>query len=752
MPSKPSDHLSRACDIVASLTLEQKAAVTTGASFWETVGVDGAPAFTLTDGPHGIRKQTGDGDALGLNDSVVAVCFPPAVAMAATFDTDLSAQVGDALGRACLAEKIGVLLGPGINMKRSPLGGRNFEYYSEDPFLAGRMAAAYVNGVQAHGVGTSLKHFAANNQETERFRYSADIDPRPLHETYLRAFEHVVRAAQPWSVMAAYNKINGVYATQDRWLLTDTLRGRWGFEGLVVSDWGAVDDRVASVAAGLDLEMPGGTGLGPAAVVAAVGHGALDEGALDEVAQRVIALALTAADNAVDTDYDKQAQHDLAVAIARRCIVLLRNEPVGDAPVLPLAPAQQVAVIGEFARTPRYQGGGSSKVNPTQVDAALEQISVLAETDVVFEPGFTTDGDGDDAGLAAAAVAAARDADVAVLFLGVPDGAESEGFDRTGWELPRAQLDLLAAVLEVNPRTAVVLSHGAVLDLAEVVAAPAVVDGQLLGEGGGAAVADILYGLDDPSGRLAETVPLRLQDTPAYLDFPGELLHVRYGEGVFIGHRYYDARGLEVRFPFGHGLSYTTTEFTDVSAVVTDDGIDVTLTATNTGGRDGRAVVQVYTGLDTSVVARPPRELKGMAAVRLAAGESTSVAVHVPRAELAYWDRDAAGPAGQSGDWVVEGGEYRIDIGHSSRDIVATTTATVAADPSTKTAGLASTLSELLADKATRPIVLGALEKSMGITELDPTLEKLIGSIPLGRIAPMLGLNAPELEGVLAKA
>ena len=270
MPSKPSDHLSRACDIVASLTLEQKAAVTTGASFWETVGVDGAPAFTLTDGPHGIRKQTGDGDALGLNDSVVAVCFPPAVAMAATFDTDLSAQVGDALGRACLAEKIGVLLGPGINMKRSPLGGRNFEYYSEDPFLAGRMAAAYVNGVQAHGVGTSLKHFAANNQETERFRYSADIDPRPLHETYLRAFEHVVRAAQPWSVMAAYNKINGVYATQDRWLLTDTLRGRWGFEGLVVSDWGAVDDRVASVAAGLDLEMPGGTGLGPAAVVAAV--------------------------------------------------------------------------------------------------------------------------------------------------------------------------------------------------------------------------------------------------------------------------------------------------------------------------------------------------------------------------------------------------------------------------------------------------------------------------------------------------
>ncbi|GAB10598.1 beta-glucosidase [Gordonia araii NBRC 100433] len=753
MTSSPADHRARATEIVASLTLRQKADITTGASFWDTVAVEsaGVASFVLTDGPHGIRKQVDGADALGLNASVPAVCFPPAVAMACTFDPELSEQVGDALGQACLAEKIGVLLGPGINMKRSPLGGRNFEYYSEDPFLAGRMAAAYVKGVQRHGVGTSLKHFAANNQETERFRVSADIDPRPLHEIYLRAFEHVVTSEQPWTVMAAYNKINGVYATQNAWLLTETLRGRWGFDGLVVSDWGAVDDRAAAVAAGLDLEMPTSNGLGPAAVVAAVGDGSLPEAALDACAERVVALALAAGDNAVDTTYDRDEQHDLAAAVARRCVVLLKNDPVDDEPLLPLTAERRIAVIGEFARTPRFQGGGSSKVNPTRVDNALDAAAGHAAPEVIFEPGFApgdADGTGDE-GMAARAVSAAREADIALVFLGVADGDESEGFDRTDWRLPQAQLDLLAAVLAVNPRTVVVLSHGSVVDLADVVAAPAVVDGYLLGEGGGSALADILYGIDDPSGRLAETIPIRLQDTPAWLDFPGEKLHVRYGEGVFIGYRWFDARELPVRFPFGHGLSYTTTTFTDVEAVASAEGIDVSLTVTNTGKRDGRAVVQVYTGLEQSVVARPPRELKGMAALALAAGENQRITVRIPRAELAYWDRAATGGDGAPGAWVVEGGDYRIDVGHSSRDIDASVTVTVAGDPSTAVLGPDSTLSEFLAVPAGRQRMAQHFQQTLG-AELDPTMEKLIGSIPLRRVAPMLGLDTAALDAMLS--
>ncbi len=752
MASTPADHRARARAIIASLPLEQRAAVTTGASFWQTVGLEdaGVRALTLTDGPHGIRKQVGGSDALGINDSVVAVCFPPAVAMACSFDPELAGLVGDALGQACLAEQVGVLLGPGINMKRSPLGGRNFEYYSEDPFLAGAMAAAFVRGVQAHGVGTSVKHFAANNQETERFRVSAEIDPRPLHEIYLRAFEHVVRVAQPWTVMAAYNKINGVYATQDRWLLTETLRDRWGFAGLVVSDWGAVDDRPAAVAAGLDLEMPGGSGLGPAAVVAAVADGSLSAEAVDACAERVVALALAAQDSAVDTDYDKPAQHDLASVVARRCIVLLQNDPVAGEPVLPLAPTTRVAVIGEFARTPRYQGGGSSKVNPVQVANALDAIAGHTAAEVVFEPGFTSSGaDGE---LAGTAVAAARAADVALLFLGVPDGDESEGFDRTDWRLPQPQLDLLAAVLAVNPHTVVVLSHGAVLDLSEVVSAPAVVDGQLLGEGGGAAIADILYGADDPSGRLAETIPLRLEDNPAYLDFPGEQLHVRYGEGVFVGYRWYDARRVPVRFPFGHGLSYTTMIFDDLGAFATAEGIDVYVTVSNTGQRAGRAVVQVYVGLAESAVARPPRELKGMATVALAAGAHQSVSVHIPRSELAYWDRMVIGPGGAAGDWVVEGGDYLVEVGHSSRDIDDAMLVAVTGDPSTEILSLDSTLSELLAVPEGRAALLAHLRQSMGIDTLDPTMEQLVGAIPLRRIAPMLGLDADGLRAMLPTA
>ncbi|NMO02089.1 beta-glucosidase [Gordonia sp. TBRC 11910] len=737
----PAALLPTARERIADLDLAAKAALTTGASFWFTTSDDaaGIPAVMLTDGPHGIRKQIGDGDALGLNNSVVAICFPPAVAMASSFDAGLIARVGDALGAQCVAESIGVLLGPGINIKRSLLGGRNFEYMSEDPYLTGRLAASLVAAVQAHGVGTSLKHFAANNQETERLRVSADIDPRPLHEIYLRAFEHVVRTAAPWTIMASYNKINGEYATQSRWLLTETLRDRWGFDGLVVSDWAAVDDRVAALAAGLDLEMPANPA-SPAAVVRAVEAGQVPYDALDDAAARVAALGLAASANARSgADYDRASHHALAREVAARCAVLLRN----DGAVLPLTSGTRVAVIGEFARTPRFQGGGSSKVNPFQVDAALDAIVEYADGPVTFAPGFVIGETASTPELIDEAATQAGAADVAVVFVGLGERDESEGFDRTGWTLPAAQIELLDAVTAANPRTVVVVSNGSVVDLAPTENAAAVVEAWLLGEASGAALADVLYGLVDPSGRLAETIPLRIEDSPAFLDFPGEHLHVRYGEGVFVGYRWYDARNLPVRYPFGHGLSYTTMTFDHVAASLTDDGIAVDVRVTNTGSRTGRAVVQVYVGVERSAVARAPRELKGIETLELAAGASMSVRIDVPRSELAYWNRDVD-------DWFVEDADYRVDVGSSSRDIKASSVIHVDGDAADTAIGLGSTILEVL----DHPVIGPRLGEMFGAlsgdgTAPDPTLLELAGSFPIGRVAPILGMTREQMSELL---
>ncbi|MFW0787295.1 glycoside hydrolase family 3 C-terminal domain-containing protein [Gordonia sp. CPCC 206044] len=743
--TRPGEHRRRAAEIVATLSDAQKASLTTGASFWYTTGLDadGVAPVMLTDGPHGIRKQAGAADALGLNDSVPAVCFPPAVAMASSFDADLVARVGDALGIECLAERVGVLLGPGVNIKRSLLGGRNFEYLSEDPFLTGRIAAALVRGVQQHGIGTSVKHFAVNNQEHERLRVSADVDPRPLHEIYLRAFEHIVRSAQPWTIMASYNKINGVYATESRWLLTDTLRDRWGFDGLVVSDWMAVDDRVAALAAGLDLEMPSSGDVGPGEVRAA----AADDGdagrVLDESACRVVELALAAEGNARDgATYDRQAHHALAREVARRCAVLLKNDDIGETgPVLPLAPSTRIAVIGEFARTPRYQGGGSSKINPFRLDTALDEIRTIADADAVdFAPGFVVGATDSDPTLVDEAIEAARGAEVAILFLGLGDDDESEGFDRADWRLPAPQLELLRRVLQANARTVVVLSNGGVVDLAEVEQAPAILEGWLLGQAGGGAIAELLYGLSDPSGRLAETIPLRIEDSPAYLDFPGEHLHVRYGEGVFVGYRWYDARQLPVRYPFGHGLSYTTFDLADLDVTSRADGLRVRATVANVGDRAGRAVVQVYVGRDDSAVARAPRELKGIGICDLAAGARSTVDIEVARSELAYWDRTLD-------DWFVEGGDHRVEVGMSSRDIRLTATVQVGGDSASARLDASSTLGEVLDDARSGPDLRARLAATMGVDELDPTMLMLVSSFPIGRVAPMLGLDVDELFG-----
>mgnify|MGYP001165242948 FL=1 len=743
---------------VADLTLEEKASLTSGLNFWHTKPVErvGIPSIMMTDGPHGLRKQAGAGDHLGVGSSVPATCFPPAVGLGSSCDVELLDRVGRALGAETSIEGVAVLLGPGINIKRSPLCGRNFEYFSEDPLISGVLGAAFVTGVQSQGVGTSLKHFAANNQETDRMRASSDIDPRPLREIYLRGFERVVRDAQPWTVMCSYNKINGVYASEDPWLLTRVLRDEWGFEGLVVSDWGAVNERVKGLPAGLDLEMPSSSGRTDAELVAAVRAGDLDESALDVAAGRVIDLVrkAQAGAGAVAGLLDVDAHHALAREAAGRSIVLLKNE--GD--ILPLAKDANLAVLGAFAEKPRYQGAGSSLINPTRLDTALEEIRALATGEVAYAPGFSLAADvaeSEAAQLRDEAAAAASAAEVVVLFLGLPARLESEGYDRDDIDLPAEQLAVLDAVRAANPNVVVVLSNGGVVALPFARDVPAILEGWLLGQAGGGATADVLFGDVNPSAKLTETIPLRLSDTPAYLDFPGEFGHVRYGEGLFVGYRWYDARNLEVAYPFGHGLSYTTFSHTDAAVRVTDSGdLEVTVTVTNTGQRDGREIVQVYTSLPGSTVQRPVRELKGFASVALTAGQSREVAVTVRRADLAYWDI-------RVDDWIVEGGEYTVEVGASSRDIRSSVTVAVEGDPVAIPLTRESSLAEAIAHPVVGEMVQGALRQMMatveGLESVMPegvSMDRMMMSFPIGRMSMMTGDQvSPEMiDGLIAMA
>jgi len=745
---------------ISGLSVEEKASLTSGESFWRTKAVGDIPSVMLTDGPHGLRKQREGGDHLGIGDSVPATCFPPAVALGSSWDVELVERVGTALGVESSIEDVAVLLGPGINIKRSPLCGRNFEYLSEDPIVSGVLGAALVRGIQSQGVGASLKHFAANNQEDDRMRSSSDVDPRPLREIYLRGFQRVVEDAQPHTVMCSYNRINGVFASENRWLLTDVLRDEWGFQGLVVSDWGAVSDRVAALRAGLDLEMPGNAGLSDAAVVASVADGSLDESVLDASAARVAELATRWADTErVEGPLDVDAHHALAREAAGRSIVLLKNDvPASDdRPLLPLAADRSIAVIGAFAEKPRYQGAGSSMIRPTRLDDALTAIRAVAR-DVAYAPGFSlaAEVDADESSrLRDEAVAAASTADVAVIFAGLPARLESEGYDRDDIDLPADQLAVIDAVVAANPRTVVVLSNGGVVTLPFSRTVPAIVEGWLLGQAGGSATADVLFGAVNPSGKLTETVPLRLEDTPAFLNFPGEEGHVRYGEGLFVGYRWYDARRMEVEYPFGHGLSYTTFSYGDASASVTASGdIEVRVTVTNTGERSGREVVQVYTSLAGSHVQRPPRELKGFGVIELEPGASGEVAVTVRREDLAYWDVRAD-------RWVVEGGEYTIEVGASSRDLRATVAAAIDGDEVRLPLTRESSLGEVLAHPVAGPMVQGALagmsELLDGASSIMPegvSMERMMASFPIGRVGMMSGgqVTPDMIDALLAAA
>lgn len=711
---------------ISGLTIAEQAALGSGATFWTTKAVGPVPALVLTDGPHGVRLQPASSDHLGLGASVEATCFPPAVALSQTWDPDLIERIGAALGDECRALGVHVLLGPGINIKRDPRCGRNFEYYSEDPLLSGTLGSAWVRGVQGRGVGTSLKHFAANNAEHDRMRASSDIDERTLREIYLRAFERVVRSARPWTVMCSYNRINGIHAAENSWLLTTVLREEWGFDGAVISDWGAVADRPAAVAAGLDLEMPATGGVTDAEVVAAVGDGTLAGAAVRRAADRVARLAdRVAGSHTAAATFDIDAHHQLARDAACRAIVLLKND--GD--LLPLSPSR-LAVIGAFAQQPRYQGGGSSHVNPTRLDIPLDEIRRhVGDYALTYCPDTA---DPIDTCRAAAA------ADTAVLFLGLTDAEESEGFDREGLDLPAEQLELLRAVVAVQPRTVVVLAHGGVVLLDEVAAAaPAILDGALLGQAGGGALADVLFGVVNPSGRLAETVPMRLPDCPAYLNFPSENGHTCYGERIFVGYRGYDARDLPVAYAFGHGLSYTTFEYTDLTVTAGHDTVTVRLTLTNSGKRAGREVVQVYAAHPGSAISRPPRWLAGYACVTLDPGERRALELEVDRGELAYWDV-------RSQRWVCEPGEYLLAVGASSRDLRLTGAVHLDGDAATAAFTAESTLGELLADPVGGAVVRRALAEATGTANRDPQafgtdLMKMLASIPVDRLPALSG-------------
>ena len=525
--------------LVSQMTLEEKAGLCSGLDFWHTKSVErlGVPSVMVSDGPHGLRKQDDKGDHLGINDSIKAVCMPAASATAASFDRDLIRKMGEAIGDSCQHEKLSVVLGPAVNIKRSPLCGRNFEYFSEDPYLAGEMSAAYINGVQSRNVGTSIKHFAANNQEHRRMSSSSNADERTLREIYFPAFETSVKKAQPWTVMCSYNRINGVYASENPWLLTDVLRKEWGFEGYVMSDWGAVSNRVAGVAAGLDLEMPSSGGINDARIVEAVRSGKLDEKLVDQAVERILTINFRYLENAKpETPWDMEAQHLLSADIAADCMVLLKNEGI-----LPLSQDEEAAFIGEFAVKPRFQGGGSSHINCFKTTSALEAAEGKK---VTYARGYSVAEDAATDEMIAEAVAAAKKAKVAVVFAGLPDAYESEGYDRSHMRMPDCQNRLIEAVAEVNPNTVVVLHNGSPVEMPWIGKVKAVLEGYLGGQAVGLATVRVLYGEVNPSGHLPETFPVKLSDNPSYLFYGGEGNEADYREGVFVGYRYYDKNNL----------------------------------------------------------------------------------------------------------------------------------------------------------------------------------------------------------------
>lgn len=649
--------------LIAQMTLEEKAGLCSGSDFWHTKAVErlGIPAVMLSDGPHGLRKQNGKGDHLGLGESIEATCFPAACATASSFDVDLIEEIGQTLGEECQAEDLSVLLGPASNIKRSPLCGRNFEYYSEDPYLTGKLSAAHIKGIQKWDIGTSMKHFACNNQEYKRMNCSSEIDERTLREIYLTGFEIAVKEAQPKTIMCSYNKVNGTFLSENKYLLSDILRDEWGFEGYVVTDWGAVADRVKGIEAGLDLEMPGSNGENDALIVKAVQEGRLDEKVVDRAVENILKVLFDYVDHRhPEAVYDRQIDHQKAVDAAKECAVLLTNNGI-----LPLQDNQKIAFIGEYAVKPRYQGGGSSHIHCSQVDSALE-IAKKNNRSVRYAKGFLADEDIYVEADAREAIEVAKNADVAVIFAGLPDSFESEGYDRTHMGMPECQNRLIEEIAAVQPNTVVVLHNGAPIECPWAEKVSAILEMYLAGQGVGAACDALLFGEANPCGRLAETFPMHLEDNPSYLFYKGDGIKTFYAEGVYVGYRYYDKKKMPVRWAFGHGLSYTDFSYSNIhlscSRMQDEDQIIVSVDVTNIGQMAGKEVVQLYVSDCTGTFGRPVKELKGFSKVALEPGETKTVQMEINYRSLAYYNVDIA-------DWYAASGTYKILVGHASDDI-----------------------------------------------------------------------------------
>ena len=654
--------------LVSQLTLEEKAGLCSGDDFWYLKGVErlGIPSIMVADGPHGLRKQEDSADHLGIHESIPATCFPTAAGLGSTWNRNLIKKVGSALGEECQAEGVSILLGPGVNIKRSPLGGRNFEYFSEDPYLTGEIAAKHIEGVQSQGVGTSLKHFAVNNQEERRMTTDVIIDERTLREIYLTGFEKAIKQAEPWTVMSAYNKVNGVFASENPYLLSDILRDEWGFEGFVVSDWGAINEITASVKSGLELEMPPSGNVGVDQIIQAVKDGKLSETKLDTAVERILGVILKAASNRKENaSYDKEQHHQLAREAAEESVVLLKN----DDDILPLEKNGSIAVIGEFARKVRYQGSGSSHVNPNELENALDEMKkcVGESSKLQFAKGYQLDEESVDYNLLDEAVNIAAQSDVAVLFVGLPDSYESEGFDRKHMKIPESHTTLIDAVSKVNTNVVIVLSNGAPVEMPWIDQVKGVFEGYLGGQAFGSAITNLLFGYRNPSGKLAETFPRKLSDNPSFLNFPGKQNKVEYREGLYVGYRYYDKKELQPLYSFGHGLSYTQFKYSemiiDKESMKDEETVEVRASIKNIGVVAGKEIAQLYVSDLTGEVDRPQKALKGFEKISLQPGEQKTIRFYLSKRDFAYFHEGHK-------DWVVSTGNYKIQIGESSSSIL----------------------------------------------------------------------------------
>lgn len=745
--------------IIREMTLEEKAGMCSGKDFWHLKGVErlGIPEVMVSDGPHGLRKQAEEADHLGLNESIKAVCFPTACATACSFDRDLLEEMGERIGDECQAEDLSVILGPAVNIKRSPLCGRNFEYFSEDPYLASQMAAAHIKGVQSKNVGTSIKHFAANNQEHRRMSCSSEIDERTLREIYLAAFETAIKEAKPDTVMCSYNRINGEFASENHWLLTEVLRDQWGFEGYVMSDWGAVNDRVKGLKAGLELEMPGSGGNTDKEIVEAVKNGELEEAVLDRAVERILNIVFKFTDNRQEGKFDLEEDHKLAAKIAGESMVLLKNEGV-----LPLpAQGKKIAFIGKFAETPRFQGGGSSHINSFKTTSALEAAKEVAE--VTYAQGYDVKEDVIDQAMLDQAVETAKEADVAVIFAGLPDAFESEGYDRTHMRMPDCQNTLISEIAKVQENVVVVLHNGSPVEMPWADQVKGILEAYLCGQAVGQAEVDILFGKVNPSGKLAETIPYKLSDNPSYLNFPGDGQKVEYKEGVFVGYRYYDTKEMPVRYPFGYGLSYTTFEYSDLQLssdkIKDTDKLKVTLKVKNTGNRAGKEIVQLYVADKTGAASRPVKELKNFVKVELQPQEEKTVEMELDKRSFAWYNTDIH-------DWYAASGEYEILAAASSRDI--RLKKTVYVESTTELPmhiHMNTTIGELLENPKTKAVVEGmtdSLIQHMGGSSEEEnsaaseaiTKEmslKMMENSPLRSMRSFMGMTTEEIQEFIQK-